>query len=862
MKKVLSFVLVIAMVLSSMSFAFASTSFEDVTGNYENAVNALVSLDVIDGYEDGTFRPERTITRAEIAKVLVEALGYGKLVGDDTANFSDTKGHWADGYIAVAAGASLVTGYPDGSFKPDQAVTYSEALTMVVRSIGYTDEFLGGTWPTNFKTKAIDLDLTDDVVMSTSGADRGGVAQIIYNALEVELVTINSDGDSVNVKTGSRNKLFIDNIAEYNEKYKVTTDKVDPGNKNYAGELVYLTPYIYQSLEVYLNDDDQVVYIKDTNSLVYEGDIDDIYESGEDVIVAIEQADSSIKKVKFADVTLDSKIDDSMYLNGWETSGVTYEELLNDTVENVKIVANDEDGNDDGSIQAVEVQGFVVTERTEIVRVEKTYVKDNDSIDGIDLPIDENDDVDLRYIKVMGEAESLEEIEVDDIVVAYASDDTDYIMLVVSRDTIEGKVTRLYDSDTIYIDGKAYDIATLSLEDDFDLGDEGVFYLDHNGEIADYDGESAGPEDYAVIIGISEGKIEKKFGKISVDDYPEIKLATQDDEEVVYEVDVEVDEDEKDGIDDSAQVYKDGLKNKKENLIVAVKDTDNDGNDLEFNPMISKVFEGDSEVQGILVKYELDSDGRISEIEIIKEITDGSFGKLDLDLSKNKLTDGAIVFNADEDFEVVDVDDLNADMDKAYAYRNDKGEIEVLIAGPGEVDNATDTIFAFVGKISLVYNESGKKVNQYVIYTDGQKKEIMSDDDTFASVVNRKYAIGFEYDGDVIDSDKLITKVSDLKAYSTTATAIDVNESKGLIKLEIGTDVKTDDDVIKAGDIDWFALSDHATVVKLDDARAVDKLGDLYDIKKGDVISAVYFNADGEIDLIVIDKYDNYNNVK
>lgn len=102
MKKVLSLVLVIAMVLSSMSFAFASNLTDIADSDYKKAVEALVALDVIDGYEDGTFRPERIITRAELAKVLVEALGYGNLVAGATSSFSDTKGHWAAGYVTIA----------------------------------------------------------------------------------------------------------------------------------------------------------------------------------------------------------------------------------------------------------------------------------------------------------------------------------------------------------------------------------------------------------------------------------------------------------------------------------------------------------------------------------------------------------------------------------------------------------------------------------------------------------------------------------------------------------------------------------------------------------------------------------------
>ena len=60
------------MVLSSFSFAFAAPKFEDVTGDYEEAVGVLAALGVVTGYEDGTFRPERIVTRAEMAKLIVE----------------------------------------------------------------------------------------------------------------------------------------------------------------------------------------------------------------------------------------------------------------------------------------------------------------------------------------------------------------------------------------------------------------------------------------------------------------------------------------------------------------------------------------------------------------------------------------------------------------------------------------------------------------------------------------------------------------------------------------------------------------------------------------------------------------------
>jgi hypothetical protein len=269
MKKVLSLVLVIAMVLSSMSFAFAGT-FEDVTGDYTDAVEALVALDVINGYEDGTFRPTNTITRAEMAKILVEALGYGELVAGSESNFSDTQGHWANGYVAIATGIGLTVGYPDGTFKPNNPITYNEAITMVVRALGYSDATLTGTWPTNYKVKAIDLDLTDDVVMKTAAADRGGVAQLLYNALEAALVEVDEDG--IVVKTG---KLLIDNIATP-ATITVDADTLDEDSDDYAGNIVDLKPYMFQSIDVYENDDDEVVYVKDVNSTVYAETVDDV----------------------------------------------------------------------------------------------------------------------------------------------------------------------------------------------------------------------------------------------------------------------------------------------------------------------------------------------------------------------------------------------------------------------------------------------------------------------------------------------------------------------------------------------------------------------------------------------------------
>lgn len=841
MKKVLSLVLVIAMVLSSMSFAFAST-FEDVTGDYEKAVDTLKALGVIDGYDDGTFKPEKTITRAEMAKLMVITLGYGDLVAGSKSNFSDTQGHWADAYIALAAGKGIVIGDGNGKFRPDSTVTYNEVLTMLVRGLGYTDncnELKGMTWPTNFKVKAAELDITDGVAMNTTGADRGGVAQAIFNALNATLVTVNSDGDVVlMVDDEEKGVELFSRLADLDEDFSVTEEVLDSDNKNYAGNLVDLAPYMFQNLDVYLNDDDEVVYVKGTNSLVIEGTVDD-YEGDE--VLSIEDTNKKIKDIDFTttdSIMVSDEIPASyVFENGaLKDSSVTLKDLYDDT-EAIKVVANDAKalgGNGNGKVEAKEIEGIVTSVRTEVVRIEKAYVAGKDTLDGIQLPVGSDDEVDFDAITVTGEVTALEDIKVDDIVVAYASEDESAITLVVTRNSVEGEVTRVYDADTYYIDGTSYDVASMALEDTFELGDEGVFYFDQFGEIADYDGESAGPTDYAVVIASADGTITEKYG-YSVDDYPTLKLATQDGEEVVYEVAVEIDE-KTAAITESAKLDDVDLFTTA-NDINAAKDV------IDIDTNETGETDAFTDTNSILIKYSLDKDGRIDDIEVIKDVTDyeddtKTLNKVDLD--SDELVDGVIVFDAGDDYSIVDVDALDTEF-QAYTVENKDGDIEVLVVKKGEVDAAATTIYAYLNKVTLTKNADGDKVNQFVMYVDGQKVELFADDDLMAVGTYNK-AISFDYNGDVIDSSDVSTTPT---GYAATATAI--NASKGRIELDVAAGVAKGDG--------WYTLSEHATIVEVDPTTAtpngVDEIDDLNDIDEDDTFT-VYFNSDNEVDLIVI----------
>lgn len=193
MKKILSLILAMAMILSSFSFAFAVPS--DVEGtDYENAVARLSALDIIVGYEDGTFRPDNSITRAEFAAIAVRALGMEDIAAGSAANtkFPDVSAnHWASGYVNLATAQGIIVGYPDGTFKPEAQVTYSEAVAMLVRLLGYEPALNSNEWPSNYLTKASEIGLTLGIKFNYNDPAKRGVVSVLTNkALDIDLMDL------------------------------------------------------------------------------------------------------------------------------------------------------------------------------------------------------------------------------------------------------------------------------------------------------------------------------------------------------------------------------------------------------------------------------------------------------------------------------------------------------------------------------------------------------------------------------------------------------------------------------------------------------------------------------------------------
>ena len=202
MKKLLAMVLALVMTLS-LAVVGSNAAFKDaekVNETYAEAVDVLAGMKVFQGYTDGSFQPEGSITRAEVAAIVYRL--YTGDIADKQASlyatynkFSDMAGaSWAAGYIGYCANAALVKGYPDGTFKPSGNVTGYEVLAMILRAVGYdkNNEFSGADWALHVAQTAQQLGVLDNVAKTTdlnAPASRELVAELLFQGIQKAQVT-------------------------------------------------------------------------------------------------------------------------------------------------------------------------------------------------------------------------------------------------------------------------------------------------------------------------------------------------------------------------------------------------------------------------------------------------------------------------------------------------------------------------------------------------------------------------------------------------------------------------------------------------------------------------------------------------
>ena len=208
LKRTLSLALASVMLVGMMSVGASAVNASDFTDADEivnkDAVSTMTALGIINGKEDGSyFDPTGTVTRAEMAKMLCVAIngGVDPVLGvKDTPTFTDIKGHWAESYIEYCAANGIIAGRGNNKFDPTGTVSATEAAKMLLGVLGYNAEksgLVGNDWAINTNVLANQNGLYKNLsnLNANTLLTRDNAAQMIYNALDANMVELNAAGN-------------------------------------------------------------------------------------------------------------------------------------------------------------------------------------------------------------------------------------------------------------------------------------------------------------------------------------------------------------------------------------------------------------------------------------------------------------------------------------------------------------------------------------------------------------------------------------------------------------------------------------------------------------------------------------------
>ncbi len=554
LKKVLALVVAFSMMLSVV--AFAGYKDVPADAEYAGALDLLSALEIIKGDDLGNFNPDATITRAEMAAIVCRAKGLESAANGakGATIFTDVAAdHWASGYINLANQNNIINGYGDGRFGPEDTVTYEQVIKMLVCALGFEPMAAAkGGWATGYLVVANTYKITEG---AAADATRKNVATLVYNALSTPMMDQTSFGADAEYQIlDGRNKRDYKSLLTDMDIY-VATGVIDAydaetvtvtlteasedlefeaGEKTFEKGNVDVTPYMYQAADIYVKKNSRKDYevvaivasVMGETLAILSDDIVD----GEDIDDGefeyyIDAANSSkTKKVKV------EKKADIEYNRGAESK--TFAELVKEDDVELILIENTSDNKFDKIIATKYTSKLV------------DYVdadKDKIEIDGKTITFDfEDEDVEIILVDDKGAELTLADFAEDDVVAVVADNTnfkkfTNYIKIIkLSNAAVTGVIDEAFESngyDYIVINGEEY---MLSNDESLGLGvgDEGTFYIGMTGKVIYFDGSVTG-KDYAYILEAAKSK-----SSFSADKW-QVKLLTEEDGIVTYDVTVD-----------------------------------------------------------------------------------------------------------------------------------------------------------------------------------------------------------------------------------------------------------------------------------------------------------------------------------
>lgn len=761
LKKVISSVAALTMVASSVA-AFA-VDFPDVesTASYAQAVQELSALDVISGYEDGTFGPDKLVTRAEITKMIVDALAERSSAeaSTESTKFADVSAdHWAKGYINQGVANGFIAGMSDTEFDPDANVTYVQAQKMLVSAIGYeTYAQAQGGWPIGYKTYAASLDITKGIsgIKDSTELTRAQVAQMIDNAMDTPLCVIASwkpewngtKTPNLETRDGKEGRAYETLFTEKHDAYKVygrvtetsktgsvDTDKVTfqvEKADNFDDQEVKADSPV--SEDMYIGDSKADNYLRTYSQALIQKNDDDEFTilsiaaaaANKSVTVASEDFDenkSTDEALYFfpAGTTkgstkyqLDTTNGVTIYINGVESSKSIAElrdYLDKNETASVTLQKETEVGSTSTSAKynTIMVSSYVTAIVDEVIdKTNETSVNFDTYSSGIQakMTVNKDDDNYTYSFKLDGKDIEAKDLQQNDVLnIAYDTTgsfkDSSFYDVIVTRNVVDGvKCTSINDSKGEYTIGGTKYKAAEGMDIDVETSTEYSLYLDHFGRIAKAD-ENSVSKNYGVLKNIY-----KKAGG----DYM-AQIITKKGTEEEYKVD-----------SDNVKAYKSYLV--KSDADGAVYDSTNKKTDAYPKQVVE--YSVSSSSNKITIK-----NGGV----IAPTTADAEYKESGNKIGSVKMADSTVILDLSE----VDTKDTYSvvsslnDGSNYVAYGYDKSKSDntyrfvIITEGTSSVFNSETQLAIFNG--SEVVDNDGDKT-AYNLVVNGEEKQFILDDD-------------------------------------------------------------------------------------------------------------------------------------
>lgn len=736
LKKVISST--VALSLSASAFlAFAgaaSAAYPDVASDnaYAAAINNLTALGIVSGDDTGNFNPDATLKRSEAAKMIVEAFTNNSSVSQTATQFTDVPAsHWASGYIAAGVGTGYINGYGDGTFGPDDTLTYAQIIKLIVGAMNYsTDAEIAGGYPSGYMQIASQNDINKGFsIGNDEQVTRAQVAQLIDNALDAPMSVY--DGVETNVwgqsvpkykKMDGNGTYYESPLTKIHDTY-VVEGRVEATKKSDSAlnedEVIFSVEYSRRFDDLYFKKNEEYGSAQRYKMVVGKTDAADYMltyaeayvtenEDGDWEIIAFNPSGKNVETTFNASVL---ETDNKNY-NGYKSLGdaiigegkiyttspkATYSLNLDDNkktsvgvfVNGVRVDNSSEkvaealntfiDANAVGEVTLIDtpsstgsstdgkydyimityyMSGVVsgtsqTSTQSKIFLDEFQNIPKDASIGSKDVSLkatlilpEDSDDMIYTVKSTDGKEMSIEDLQEGDVisvsynVVDYATDpnSSSFMDIIVSRNTVEGKVTSKNDDDSVTtytIDGSNY-AAAEGMADDLEVGESYFLKLDAFGRYVSVE-ESTSTNLYGVV--------DRVWNSSNTED-DQVKLITATGKVETYVP-------SKDEVYTAALAacYQETEENRTGSVPVYTT-KDKDGKEKTWYVVPDESANKDELIDRV-VEYKINSKGEISSIKSAEDVkmADGSFKESTTKLDTYRLSESAAVVDISDNYD-------------------------------------------------------------------------------------------------------------------------------------------------------------------------------------------------------------------